>query len=92
LSQKVQDQLLTAYAPDTPVGILYRVSWPDELIVVTELQHLHRTIREHKLTRTTLILVGKAIGARQNRSRLYHTTHAHIFRRRSRETNHASDS
>ena len=91
LSQKVQDQLLTAYAPDTPVGILYRVSWPDELIVVTELQHLHRTIREHKLTRTTLILVGKAIGARQNRSRLYHTTHAHIFRRRSRETNHASD-
>ena len=91
LSQKVQDQLLTAYAPDTPVGILYRVSWPDELIVVTELQHLHRTIREHKLTRTTLILVGQAIGARQNRSRLYHTTHAHIFRRRSRETNHASD-
>ncbi|WP_089719283.1 precorrin-4 C(11)-methyltransferase, partial [Candidatus Entotheonella palauensis] len=80
LSRKVQDQLLTAYAPETPVGILYRVSWPDELIVVTELQHLHRTIREHKLTRTTLILVGEAIGARQNRSRLYHTTHAHIFR------------
>lgn len=90
LSRKVQDQLLTAYAPETPVGILYRVSWPDELIVVTELQHLHRTIREHKLTRTTLILVSEAIGARQNRSRLYHTTHAHIFRRRGHETNHSS--
>jgi len=90
LSRKVQEQLLTAYAPETPVGIIYRVSWPDELIVVTELQHLHRTIREHKLTRTTLILVGEAIGARQNRSRLYHTTHAHIFRRRSREANHSS--
>ncbi len=90
LSQKVQDQLLTAYAPETPVGILYRVSWPDEFIVVTELQHLHRTIREHKLTRTTLILVGEAIGARQNRSHLYHTNHAHIFRRRSREANHSS--
>jgi len=90
LSRKVQEQLLTAYPPDTPVGILYRVSWPDEFIVVTELQHLHRTIREHKLTRTTLILVGKAIGARQNRSHLYNTTHAHIFRRRSREANHSS--
>jgi precorrin-4 C11-methyltransferase len=90
LSRKVQEQLLTAYPPDTPVGILYRVSWPDEFIVVTELQHLHRTIREHKLTRTTLILVGQAIGARQNRSHLYNTTHAHIFRRRSREANHSS--
>jgi precorrin-4 C11-methyltransferase len=90
LSRKVQDQLLTAYPPDTPVGILYRVSWPDEFIVVTELQHLHQTIREHKLTRTTLILVGKAIGARQNRSHLYNTTHAHIFRRRSREADHSS--
>ena len=90
LSRRVQEQLLTAYAPETPVGILYRVSWPDELIVVTELQHLHRTIREHKLTRTTLILVGKAIGARQNRSHLYNTTHAHIFRRRSREANYST--
>ncbi len=90
LSLKVQEQLLTAYAPDTPVGILYRVSWPDELVIVTELQHLHRTIREYKLTRTTLILVGEAIGARQHRSRLYDTTHAHIFRRRTREANHPS--
>jgi precorrin-4 C11-methyltransferase len=84
LSKKVQEQLLTAYAPDTPVAILYRVSWPDEQIIVTRLQELHSTIRQHKLTRTTLILVGAAIGGRQNRSRLYHATHAHIFRRRSR--------
>ncbi len=85
LSRRVQEQLLTAYAPETPVAILYRVSWPDEMILVTELQHLHREIRQHKLTRTTLILVGEAIGARKNRSRLYDRTHAHIFRRRHRE-------
>jgi precorrin-4 C11-methyltransferase len=84
LSKKVQEQLLTAYEPDTPVAILYRVSWPDEQIIVTRLQELHSTIRQHNLTRTTLILVGAAIGGRQNRSRLYHATHAHIFRRRSR--------
>jgi len=51
---------------------------------VTRLQDLHSEIRKHKLTRTTLILVGEAIGSRKNRSRLYHTTHAHIFRKRSR--------
>src|SRR5690606_20063784 len=36
LSRDVQAQLLTAYAPDTPVAILYRVSWPDEKIIMTE--------------------------------------------------------
>jgi precorrin-4 C11-methyltransferase len=90
LSRKVQEQLLTAYPPETPVAIVYRVSWPDEKILLTELQHLHRTIQEHKLTRTTLILVGQAIGARRNRSRLYNATHAHIFRRRRRADDHPS--
>jgi len=84
LSRTIQEQLLTAYAPETPVAILYRVSWPDEKIIVTRLQDLHSEIRKHKLTRTTLILVGEAIGSRKNRSRLYHTAHAHIFRRRDR--------
>lgn len=90
LSRKVQAQLLTAYPPETPVAIVYRVSWPDEKILVTELQHLHQTIREHKLTRTTLILVGRAIGTRRNRSRLYDATHAHIFRQRRRSADHSS--
>ncbi len=84
LSKAVQEQLLTAYAPETPVAILYRVSWPDEKIIVTRLQDLHSEMRKQQFTRTTLILVGEAIGSRKNRSRLYHTTHAHIFRRRSR--------
>lgn len=84
LSKTVQEQLLTAYSPETPVAILYRVSWPDEQIIVTRLHDLHNAIRQHKLTRTTLILVGEAIGRRKNRSRLYHATHAHIFRRRGR--------
>jgi precorrin-4 C11-methyltransferase len=90
LSQKVQAQLLTAYAPETPVAIVYRVSWPDEQTIVTQLQHLHRTIREHKLTRTTLILVGQAIGARMNRSHLYDAAHAHIFRRARRAQDHSA--
>jgi precorrin-4 C11-methyltransferase len=82
LSRRVQAQLLTAYPPETPVAIVYRVSWPDEKIILTRLQDLHRDIRAHNLTRTTLILVGEAIGSRQQRSRLYHATHRHIFRRR----------
>jgi precorrin-4 C11-methyltransferase len=85
LVDRVQEQLLTAYAPDTPAAILYRVSWPDEKIVLTELRHLAEEVSRHKLSRTTLIVVGTAVGRRQNRSRLYDKDHGHIFRGRDRD-------
>jgi precorrin-4 C11-methyltransferase len=80
LVERTQEQLLTAYAPDTPVAILYRVSWPDERIVLTELRQLAEEVRRHKLSRTTLIVVGAALGRRPERSRLYDKGHGHIFR------------
>src|SRR5262249_37127632 len=39
LAERVQEQLLTTYTPETPAAILYRVSWPDEKVVLTELRH-----------------------------------------------------
>jgi precorrin-4 C11-methyltransferase len=90
LAEQVQEQLLTAYSPDTPAAILYRVSWPDEKIIVTELRRLAEEVRQHRLVRTTLILVGKAVGGRQNRSRLYDRNHGHLFRSRNREETHPS--
>ena len=84
LSESVQEQLLGAYPPETPTAILYRVSWPDEQIVVTELRHLSAEMKKLQFTRTTLILVGAAVGGRRNRSRLYDKSHAHLFRPRTR--------
>ena len=57
---------------------------PNGLLQIGNIELRLSEIRKHNLTRTTLILVGEAIGSRKNRSRLYHTTHAHIFRRRGR--------
>jgi precorrin-4 C11-methyltransferase len=85
LSETVQEKLLTAYPPDTPVAICYRVSWPDQEIVRTTLSELHQQMQRHKFTRTVLILVGAALGRRQHRSQLYHPSHGHIFRAKKRE-------
>jgi precorrin-4 C11-methyltransferase len=85
LVERVQEQLLTAYDADTPTAILYRVSWPDERVIVTELRHLAEEVRRNKLSRTTLIVVGAAVGGRRNRSRLYDKSHGHIFRGRGRD-------
>jgi precorrin-4/cobalt-precorrin-4 C11-methyltransferase len=64
------------------------VSWPDQKIVLTTLSELADEVRRHQLTRTTLILVGPAIGRRQNRSQLYDPRHGHIFRTKSHEETH----
>jgi precorrin-4 C11-methyltransferase len=90
LAEDVQGQLLSSYPADTPAAIAYRVSWPDEKIILTELGRLAEEVRRHDLTRTTLILVGSAIGRRENRSRLYDPTHGHIFRAKCREETHPS--
>ena len=80
IAKRVQEQLLQNYPADTPVAILYRVSWDDEEIYTGQLTDLAALIRQHKLTRTVLIVVGTAIGARKNRSQLYHPDWKHIFR------------
>ena len=80
IAQKVQNQLLTHYAPDTPVAVLYRATWEDEEVFTGQLQDLAAIIKSSKKTRTVLIIVGQAIGARKNRSQLYSPDWKHIFR------------
>ncbi len=83
LAADVQSQLLTAYPAETPVAIAYRLTWPDERIIVTRLDRLAEKMAEHDFQRTTLIAVGAAIGGRHMRSQLYDEKHGHIFRKRA---------
>ncbi len=87
LVDKVEEQLLTAYPPDTPVAIAHRISWPDEQIVVTRLDQLAAEMHNHDFRRTTLIVVGEAVGGRHQRSHLYDESHGHLFRKRTRAKN-----
>ncbi|MCH2225610.1 MAG: precorrin-4 C(11)-methyltransferase [Crocinitomicaceae bacterium] len=80
IAQKVQDQLLEHYDSDTPVAVLYRVTWTDEEIYKGTLSNLAKIVKDSKKTRTVLIIVGHAIGARKNRSQLYSPDYKHIFR------------
>ncbi|MFB6345392.1 MAG: SAM-dependent methyltransferase, partial [bacterium] len=80
-SRRIQDTLLDHYDPDTPVAIAYRATWPDEEYWLTQLDELHSTLDDLDLQRSTLILVGEAIGARSDtQSGVYDPDHLHIFR------------
>jgi precorrin-4/cobalt-precorrin-4 C11-methyltransferase len=69
------------YPPDTPCVVAYQVTWPDELILRTTLDDLARTIKERKLWKHTLVLVGPGLAAGGSRSRLYHPGHFHGYRK-----------
>lgn len=83
-ARDVTRTLVPHYGEDCPVVLAYRVGWPDALIVRTTLAEMREAIRTHKLTRTTLIFVGRGLdtGVRSEdtRSSLYDGAHAHILR------------
>ncbi|WP_158843136.1 cobalt-precorrin-4/precorrin-4 C(11)-methyltransferase [Saccharothrix deserti] len=57
------------YADDTPVVVAYKVSLPDETVAQTTLGELEACVKEHKLYRTTLFLVGKVLAQPASRRR-----------------------
>jgi precorrin-4/cobalt-precorrin-4 C11-methyltransferase len=81
-SGQLADELLAGgYDPETPVVVAYQVSWPDELVLRCTVGTLAATVREHRLWKHTVFLVGPALAAGGTRSHLYHPGHFHGFRK-----------
>ena len=77
----VERELTPHYGADCPVVVAYRVSWPDEQFIFGTLKTIRKKVRESKLTRTALILVGPALKAKNYRdSALYDKEFTHILR------------
>ncbi|MBR8830980.1 MAG: Cobalt-precorrin-4 C(11)-methyltransferase [Chroococcopsis gigantea SAG 12.99] len=80
--QSAQEKLLLHYPGDTPVGVCFRVGWPDEKIWVVPLKEMAALTREENLIRTTLYIISPALKNLSSvRSQLYHPGHSHLFRR-----------
>ncbi|GAA0519289.1 hypothetical protein GCM10011581_09170 [Saccharopolyspora subtropica] len=79
--QLVEELRAGGYPEDTPVLVAYKVTWPDELLLRTTLAELEKTVKQHKLWRHTLFIVGRSLTSSGTRSRLYHAGHFHTYRR-----------
>ena len=81
LSEKLQADLLEGgYAPDTPVAIVYKATWPEEKIFRCTVENLHKTVKDNGLYKTSLIIVGHCMGDKYLRSLLYHPGFTTEFR------------
>ncbi|MDH3229517.1 MAG: precorrin-4 C(11)-methyltransferase [Alphaproteobacteria bacterium] len=76
-------KLSPLYGADCPVAVAYRVSWPDQQIIRGTLANIRDKVKAAGITRTALILVGRALGEPDfKESRLYAADHHHVLRPR----------
>ena len=79
--KNVVRDLTPHYSENCPVVVAYRVSWPDQLIIIGTLKTIVKKVKNAKIRRTALIIVGQTIEAKNfENSRLYHPNHYHILR------------
>lgn len=81
---RIQEELLKGgLSPATPVFVAYRLGWPDELLIWTNVADLAETVASHQLVRQTVFLVlpGEKLDTEGlARSRLYAESFFHGFR------------
>ena len=79
----VCETLIPHYGADCPVAVVFRASWPDEQVIEGTLSDIRQKVREAKITRTALILVGRVLDpAAFTDSALYDADHVHVLRPR----------
>ena len=79
--EELQAELLKgACAPDTPAALVYKASWPEEKAVRCTVGTLAQAGREHRISKTALVLVGNFLGKDYQRSRLYDPSFTTGFR------------
>jgi len=80
-AEEVVAALRAHYGEDCPAAVVYRASWPDEKVVRGTLADIAARTRQAGITKTALILVGRALGRPFRRaSRLYDRGFTHGYR------------
>ncbi|MBW1995750.1 MAG: precorrin-4 C(11)-methyltransferase [Deltaproteobacteria bacterium] len=86
LVEQVEAVLRKAYGDRATCAVVFRASQPEEKIIVTTLKDLSRRVKEEKITRHALILVGKVLDVRReglkHKSKLYDPAFHHSHRRK----------
>lgn len=70
------------YKKSTPVAVVYRASWPDQKVIVGTLETIAERVRDEKITRTAIVIVGDVVRpSSYEYSKLYDKTFSHGYRK-----------
>lgn len=71
MEKMVEELIEGGYAPDTPVAVVYKATWPDEKMVIGVLSDIAGKVQQAGITKTALTVVGKFLGDEYSLSKLY---------------------
>jgi precorrin-4/cobalt-precorrin-4 C11-methyltransferase len=78
---KVVDELLEGYTPDTPVAVVKKATWPDQEIIRGTLNDIAGKVKEANITKTAMIVVGDVLDPGDfTPSKLYDANFKHEYR------------
>ena len=84
--RELEAALIPHYGADCPVAVVYRASWPDQIVLRGILGDIRQKVREAKITRTALVLVGRVLATADfTDSKLYDPDHVHVLRPKRRK-------
>lgn len=84
--REIERVLVPHYGAECPVVVAYRVGWPDQMFLRGTLSDIREKVREAKITRTALIMVGPVLGEIGDitESALYDAAKPHVLRPKAR--------
>ncbi|MDE1763941.1 MAG: precorrin-4 C(11)-methyltransferase [Thaumarchaeota archaeon] len=81
-SDIVKEAIKGGYPKSTPAAAVYRASWDDEKIITGTLENIAKKIRDEKITKTAIIIIGDIVNPKHYEySRLYDKTFSHGYRK-----------
>ncbi|GAA0345971.1 cobalt-precorrin-4 methyltransferase [Morganella psychrotolerans] len=69
------------YPIETPVAVVYKATWPDCQVLRSTLEDITVAVRNAKIRKTALILVGPFLGNEYHYSKLYDAGFSHEYRK-----------
>ena len=87
LGNVVRELQAGGYSKDTPIAVVYKATWPDQVVVSGTLEDIAEKAREARINSQSIIIVGKVLhpsvleGEEDYRSKLYDENFTHSYRK-----------
>ncbi len=81
LSELSQELIAGGYSADTPAALVYKATWPDEIVVRCTVGELAAAGTANSIRKTALVLVGGFLGGDYELSKLYDANFTTEFRK-----------
>ncbi|PIE54075.1 MAG: precorrin-4 C(11)-methyltransferase [Dethiosulfovibrio peptidovorans] len=76
-----QDLMDGGLSPETPAACVYRATWPDQVVLRSDLRGLAHAMEDRGIDRHALMVVGRCLNPEGTTSLLYDSSFSHRFRK-----------